>query len=120
MGSEEVWQDMERMVEQESLWLPGAAREKVREALEELYRTGDPASLAPFLRQDAGAQHTQNCVPDMPDVTFVPPNRDNHEVADMLCSDEDGLKNSVSNPGPLMSLEIDQETDLQGEQTVQA
>ena len=113
MGSEEVWQDMDRMVEQESLWLPGAAKGEVREALEELYRTGDPASLAPFLRQGTGTQQTQNYVLDVPDVTNVPPNNDDHEVADMFGSDKDGLKNTVSNPGPFISLEIDQETDFQ-------
>ena len=50
MENAEAWQDMERMLEQEELWLPGVVREEVREALGQLYRTGDPVWLAPYLR----------------------------------------------------------------------
>ena len=54
---------MQRMLEQEELWLPGVAREEVREALGQLYRTGDPACLAPYLRGVGGE--------DLCDVTLV-------------------------------------------------
>ena len=54
MESEKAWQDMERMLTQEKLWLPGFAREEVREALGHLYRTGDPVWLAPYLRGSGG------------------------------------------------------------------
>ena len=59
---------------------------------------GEGVSVAARCCQGGGeggpeTQHTQKFVPDMPDVTNVPPNSDNHEVADILCSDENGLKN---------------------------
>ena len=62
MESEEAWQDIERMVEQEELWLPGVASEEVREALGQLYRTGDPVYLVPYLRDGGGG--------DLSDVTL--------------------------------------------------
>ena len=70
MESDEAWQDMERMVEQEDLWLPNVVREEVREALAKLYRSGDPSSLAPCLRDGGGAQQSELCVPDVLDITM--------------------------------------------------
>ena len=50
MESEDgAWESIKRMVEQESMWRPGVEREEVRAALEQLYRTGDPSCLQPFL-----------------------------------------------------------------------
>ena len=50
MESEDgAWESMRRMVDQESMWRPGVEREEVRAALEQLYRTGDPSCLKPFL-----------------------------------------------------------------------
>ena len=111
MESDEAWQDMERMVEQEDLWLPNVATEEVREALAKLYRSGDPSSLAPYLRDWGGAQQSELCVPDVPDIINVPV----HAVAELLVSDKDCFKSSDINQSSVITLEIGREKELQGE-----